>query len=550
MTGEPAPAWDSGNSTVWEKYIDIAFVVANGLILLITSVVGIVANIFVILAVYRQKSLQTSNNALVVNLAVVDFLRCVIDCPILLTIVMTVYQRGDADSFICDTQMAFFSFSCCIQLLTLACISAERYQAIAQPFKASQRKRRIMVLIPLTWTLAVLVAAVCLIFLIDSPVHVRCRGGQRQTSSSYDNFGLYMLFPLWAACFSVIIGFYTGIFALVRSHNRKIFDKGNFPLPKKDTTEKQTTEPAMGVENGKPEQNLTLSTRVAQTPAEPNESNRNPSASLLTSAQAPQNVSISLENQKDFKNTQVISDLEINQPHPCADQTEVKPFKNPEHSNAEPAADAESSDTNVTKVSSHLNTEQQQSKENTTSEKATEERACVLLPTQSENPESTAALLTDPQQSKDSSAGEAQAVAVEVDSVPSLAPASRTAPETEAIQQTAPVEGAVCMMPSKASRERASKKKESKMAKRAGYIIITFLLFWLPLITTIMLNFVQQKRKNTQITIIHNVEILSVSVACITSLSDPIIYAAVNPQFRTEFYRLKNRVKSIFAKKI
>lgn len=44
-------------------------------------------------------------------------------------------------------------------------------------------------------------------------------------------------------------------------------------------------------------------------------------------------------------------------------------------------------------------------------------------------------------------------------------------------------------------------------------------------------------------------EVLSVSVACITSLSDPIIYAAVNPQFRTEFLKLKNRLGSIFKKK-
>ncbi|XP_070763136.1 5-hydroxytryptamine receptor 1D-like [Enoplosus armatus] len=345
MRGEPSPAWDSGNNTIWEEYTDIAFVVANSLILLITSVVGIAANAFVILAVYHQKSLQTSNNALVVNLAVIDILRCVIDCPILLTIVVTVYQREHVDELICNTQVASFSFSCCIQMLTLACISAERYQAIAQPFKTSQRRRRIMVLIPVTWILAIAVAVFCLIYLKDSPVHVRCKGLWRETSSSYDTFGLYMLFPLWAACFGVIIGFYARIFALVRSHNRKIFDK-------------------------------------------------------------------------------------------------------------------------------------------------------------------------------------------------------------EATKQNAEVEGAVCMMPSKASKERANKKKESKMAKRAGYIIITFLLFWLPLITTILVNFVVHKNKNTQITTMRDVEILSVSVACITSLSDPIIYAAVNPQFRTEFYRLKNRVKSVFNEKL
>ncbi|XP_075327304.1 D(2) dopamine receptor-like [Odontesthes bonariensis] len=225
MRGEPTPAWDSGNITIWEEYINVALVVANSLVLLITSVVGVAANIFVILAVYHQKSLQTSINALVVNLAVIDSLRCVIDCPILLIIIMTVYQREAVDDLICDTQMASFSFSCCIQLLTLACISAERYQAIAQPFKASQRKRRIMVLIPLTWSLAILVAVFCLIFFKDSPVYVRCQGSQRGTMLSYDTIGVYMLLPLWAACFTIIIGFYARIFALLRSHNRKIFDE-------------------------------------------------------------------------------------------------------------------------------------------------------------------------------------------------------------------------------------------------------------------------------------------------------------------------------------
>uniref|UniRef100_A0A673CDX5 G-protein coupled receptors family 1 profile domain-containing protein n=1 Tax=Sphaeramia orbicularis TaxID=375764 RepID=A0A673CDX5_9TELE len=94
MRGEPPAAQNSGNKTILEEYIGIAFVVANSLILLITFAVGIAANIFVILAVYRKKSLQTSNNALVVNLAVIDILRCVVDCPVLLTIIITVYQRG------------------------------------------------------------------------------------------------------------------------------------------------------------------------------------------------------------------------------------------------------------------------------------------------------------------------------------------------------------------------------------------------------------------------------------------------------------------------
>ncbi|XP_028304119.1 5-hydroxytryptamine receptor 1B-like [Gouania willdenowi] len=374
MRAKLVPASDNGNNTFWEEYVDVTFVVANSLILLITSAVGIAANVFVMLAVFHQKSLQTSNNALVVNLAVVDFLRCVIDCPILLTIVINVYKTGRVEELICDTQTVSFSFSCCIQLVTLACISAERHQAIAQPSKSGQQKTRIKVLIPLIWILAVFVAVFCLMYLRDSPVHVRCLGVKREQLSTYDNFGFYMLFPLWAACFTLIISFYTRIFLLVKSHNRKIFDNGTFLPPKRDTAD-----------------------------------------------------------DKPKKDESTVS---------CND------------------------------------------------------------------------------------------------------------PQTEAEKQPAEMDGAVCMMPSKASKERARKKKESKMAQRAGYIIVTFLLFWLPLVTTILANFAFHINRNSQMLFLQDVEILSVSVACITSLSDPIIYAAVNPQFRTEFHRLKNKVKAVFNKKV
>uniref|UniRef100_A0A3Q2ZN04 G-protein coupled receptors family 1 profile domain-containing protein n=1 Tax=Kryptolebias marmoratus TaxID=37003 RepID=A0A3Q2ZN04_KRYMA len=301
------------------SYFDVVLVVANSLVLFITSVVGIAANTFVILAVCRQKSLQTSVNALVVNLAVVDFLRCVVDCPVLLNIITTVHRRGQVDSLVCDTQMASFSFSCCVQLLTLAFISAERYQAIAKPFEAKQRKKRIRTLIPLTWTLAVLVAVFCQIFLRDSPVYVRCQGWQRRTLPSYNTIGLYVLLPLWAACFGLITGFYTSIFALVRSHNRKIFDKGISPPTKDSAEDKQNKGETTVMENG-PEQILS----VALTQPEPNQFKKK---SPLTSGEAPQSESISSEGKTEFKNVAEMSHLETDRPHPLAGQVEEKPLK-------------------------------------------------------------------------------------------------------------------------------------------------------------------------------------------------------------------------------
>uniref|UniRef100_A0A3P9IZQ0 G-protein coupled receptors family 1 profile domain-containing protein n=1 Tax=Oryzias latipes TaxID=8090 RepID=A0A3P9IZQ0_ORYLA len=487
--------------TKGENILSLKPISANSLVLFITSFVGTAANSFVILAVYHQKSLQTSVNALVVNLAVIDFLRCTVDCPFLLTIIITMHQGGRVDGWVCDTQMASFYFSSCLQLLTLACISGERYQAVAQPFKESRRKRRLAVLIPLTWTLAVLVAALCLKYLKNSPVYVRCTGPLRGPSSPYDTVGLYMLLPLWAACFAVIIGFYTRIFALLRSHNRKIFDEG-ISAVKKDPTESDQRKLDLSIlENAhkKSEQKQILSIRVAPTQTEPNPLQEN---SLLTSGEAARCVSVGSEKKTEFKNT-----LEMSQP--LTEHAVEKQFKTQQWRECSMKTEAKASyqlsvvdreSMRVPGVSSDSN-----------GEKEPRERLETV-----KNPTETTA-------------------------VSALHQVSSQPPVNDAVKESAVMEGAVCMMPSKAGKERARKKKESKMAKRAGYIIITFLLFWLPLIITIMVNCLIHRNKNTQVS---NLDVLSVSVACITSLSDPMIYAAVNPQFRSEFYKLKNWVKS------
>lgn len=509
MRAAQAPAWDCRNDTVWEEYVDITFVLANSLILLVTSAVGICANIFVIIAVYHQKSLQTSINALVVNLAIIDILRCVVDCPILLTIVLAVHQNGHVDEMICEAQVASFCFSCCVQLLTLACISAERHQAIAQPFKTSQRRKRITVLIPLTWTVAIAVAVSCLLFVKDSPVFIRCKGLQGDVSTSYDTFGLYMLFPLWAACFGVIIGFYARIFAIVRSHNRKIFDKGTVLPPKTHKAEdKQKSEETTVAENGKSEQNQTQVALVTQ--AASSASKNDSSTVLLTSTKAAQCASSS-ENATELKNTVGITDLETEQPCPPATQAAVQTdedlFKTERSNPCTARAEAEpcnggavgrvqSSTAEPPEVSRSSNT-QNQSKEKVTIVRAASETTETSPHVPSENPESASALVIEPKQAERSNGGETPAATA--DHVSSFPAVSGNATETGAPKQDVEVEGAVCMMPSKASKERANKKKESKMAKRAGYIIVTFLLFWLPLITTVLVNFVAHKNKNTQV---------------------------------------------------
>lgn len=496
--------WRSGNVTIWEEYRALAFVVATSAILLITFSVGIAANIFVILAVYGQKSLQTSTNALVVNLAVVDLLRCLLDCPVLLTIVITVHQNGRGNHQVCDTQVASFSFSCCIQLLTLACISAERYQAIAQPFKTTQRRRRIMVLIPVTWILSIVVAGFCLMFVKDSPVHIRCEGLQGRNSN--DTFGLYILFPLWAACFGVVIGFYARIFLLVRSHNRKIFDKGVHPSrTDKADTKQENGEAVEGC--GKSEQKQTLSKRGGQVGPE---MLSHTNSSVKASAEAPRCVPDGSDYQKDLVLTIAITDLKGEQPpltHVSVQNEEktiktdklMSPAKRVEakQSKGDTVAGDKSSRTKPQKVSCISDTEKQ-SKEGAQipktpsemKERSTHGPSSALLP----NPEST--FLMQPEGTKKQGSEEPPPAAPAEPPLPTV-PAN--VPETEVPRQNTDVEGPVCMMPLKERRERASKNKESKMAKRAGYIIITFLFFWLPLIATILGSFITQESESPQV---------------------------------------------------
>ncbi|XP_043084221.1 parietopsin isoform X2 [Puntigrus tetrazona] len=232
------------NST-WQYSTEVAFVAANCLVLLVTSHVGILANLFVAWAVHHQKSLQTSNNALLVNLAVIDILRCAVDCPLLLGVVLSARGARDLGVLFCGAQIASFSLVCCVQLLTLACISAERYQAVARPFKNAERRKRITAWIALTWLLPVSISVVCVLFAKDSPVYVRCRGLRVYTLGSYDTFGVYILTPMWCVCLALIVGFYGRIFLLVRAHGRKIFDKGSLPPAdkKKEDTKRKEEEP-------------------------------------------------------------------------------------------------------------------------------------------------------------------------------------------------------------------------------------------------------------------------------------------------------------------
>ncbi|KAG2460233.1 DRD2 protein, partial [Polypterus senegalus] len=356
------------------ELIHLMSLLAHGLILSLTFLAGIAGNTLVIWAVYRKAALQTPNNALLVNLAVGDLLRCLIDIPLLLTIVLLGDRRQDLGTGPCHAQVFAFSLSCCVQLFTLASIGAERYQAIAHPFKTAKRKKRVQVLIPLTWLGAALISAACIAFVKSTPVYAVCRGMAVHVCVYSDSFGLYVLVPVWLASLGFIVGFYARIYLLVKTHAKKIFDEGKS-------------------QDGNSAGMRTQDNTAASSAAVPTGVNEQMSSALKTQAQS----------------------------------SGCPPLK------------------------ADINDEPQ-------------------------------VQTTVGQQAVDQPAG--------VDCTPSGALPMET--EDGRLAATAPpvdIVGAVCIMP-KGNREKARKRTEGKLAKRSGYIILTFLALWLPLIVLVIFNFI------------------------------------------------------------
>ncbi|XP_026058302.1 uncharacterized protein LOC113043269 [Carassius auratus] len=552
--------WGQVNST-WQDTLEVAFVAANCLVLLVTLHVGFLANLFVAWAVHHQKSLQTSNNALLVNLAVIDLLRCAVDCPLLLSVVLSARDARDLGDLFCSAQIASFSLICCVQLLTLACISAERYQAIAHPFKNAERRKRITAWIALTWLLPVSISVMCVVFAKDSPVYVRCRGLRVDTLDSYDTFGVYILTPIWCVCLTLIIGFYGRIFFIVRAHGRKIFDKGSLPPPnkKKDDTEHKKEEKA-DIKNDAEKQQTFDNDNLKPNQNESHEENPldlPPTSEELTTSFGKESLDI---NKPDLANeipreTKVTFIDELSNEAPQVQEVLVEP------NDHQPTSEESSSLTNeedkeggvVPNVQHDVPAERSQSSVKGEDADQLDHTLETFPPPASEeygtvksSPSQDTTEETSPASGNGDKCADKQSVPQETaaETSPASTGEATAAPQEEREEEVA---GAVCMMPSLAQKERGNAKKESKLAKRSGYIIFTFLIFWIPLIATVVLNHFFYQNDNLTVEVFRELEVLTVSLVCMTSLTNPIIYAAVNPQFRTEFHNLKTKWKAFFT---
>ncbi|XP_076458073.1 rhodopsin-like [Babylonia areolata] len=101
---------------------------AIGVYMLLLAVTAIVGNLLVVWACVRYRTLRTSSNLLVVNLAVGDLLMCTVDFPLFVT--ASFLQQWPFGKTMCQTYGVLTAAAGLVTINTLAVISLDRYRAV------------------------------------------------------------------------------------------------------------------------------------------------------------------------------------------------------------------------------------------------------------------------------------------------------------------------------------------------------------------------------------------------------------------------------------
>ncbi|XP_044066880.1 D(4) dopamine receptor-like isoform X2 [Siniperca chuatsi] len=220
--------WNETTSD-YETHMDTMFFIFNCTVLTLTLVLGLPGNLWVCWVVFRTKSLQTCNNALLVCLAASDLLKCSVDTPLLLFSFLRYGKGSQVSVSVCTLQQFTYALCSCVQLFTLVSISVERFQAIAFPFQTEKRKARVRLWILSIWACGLVLAIISLTLSKKALFYMLCSPlieGHGDDLRYWDPFGPYVLVPVWGLSLTVIVIHYVRIFKVVRQHRKKVFNRG------------------------------------------------------------------------------------------------------------------------------------------------------------------------------------------------------------------------------------------------------------------------------------------------------------------------------------
>ncbi|KAL4232299.1 hypothetical protein ACF0H5_009870 [Mactra antiquata] len=206
---ESQAAWTLGDSILFYSMYIVAVTI---------TLLTVVGNVLVIIAVIKEKRLRKVGNVFIINLAVSDFLVGVAVAP--MAIAYDVNGKWTLGNMLCDLWISLDVISCTASILNLCAIGYDRYNAIIQPMKYARKRTfsRAMVIVVIVWIYSLLIAA---------PRYLGWRNDDEHINGNVDcfiskNFG-YTLYSTLGAFFIpliVMMFFYFKIYMATRVRKR------------------------------------------------------------------------------------------------------------------------------------------------------------------------------------------------------------------------------------------------------------------------------------------------------------------------------------------
>lgn len=122
----------------------------------IVELVAFVGNILVIAIVVRFKTMRTTTNYYLVNLAISDLLVAVM--PIWVHVVSSLNEFWVFGSFMCKFNPFLQITAMCASMFTLVVIAGDRFFAIMYPVQSRVTRRKVSIVLSLVWLLAIAIA--------------------------------------------------------------------------------------------------------------------------------------------------------------------------------------------------------------------------------------------------------------------------------------------------------------------------------------------------------------------------------------------------------
>ncbi|XP_043288011.1 dopamine D2-like receptor isoform X2 [Venturia canescens] len=139
------------------------------LILIVVPCLTLFGNVLVILAVVRERTLQTVTNYFIVSLALADLLVAVLVMPF--AVYVLVNGSWSLPGFVCDFYIAMDVTCSTSSIFNLVAISIDRYIAVTQPIKYAKHKnnRRVWLTILLVWAISAAIGSPIVLGLNNTP---------------------------------------------------------------------------------------------------------------------------------------------------------------------------------------------------------------------------------------------------------------------------------------------------------------------------------------------------------------------------------------------